>query len=47
MFPARKKIKQTKFKHSPQKKSAVKHNQVCVKEYKFGLISLQLKMVRN
>lgn len=32
-----------KFKFSPQKKSSEKSNQVFVKEYKFGLMSLTLK----
>lgn len=43
MFPARKKIEQAKFKYSPQKKNGIKHNQVFVKEFKFGLLCLQLK----
>jgi hypothetical protein len=31
------------FKYSPQKKTTDKSNQVFVKEYKFGVISLTLK----
>jgi hypothetical protein len=39
----RKKVENVKFKYSPQKKNLNKYNQVFVKEYKFGLLSLQLK----
>ncbi len=39
----RKKVESVKFKYSPQKRNLNKYNQVFVKEYKFGLLSLQLK----
>ena len=39
----RKKVENVKFKYSPQKKNLNKYNQVFVKEFKFGLLSLQLK----
>jgi hypothetical protein len=38
-----KKVENVKFKYSPQKKNLNKYNQVFVKEFKFGLLSLQLK----
>ena len=41
----RKKVESVKFKYSPQKRNLNKYNQVFVKEYKFGLLSLQLKKV--
>ena len=36
-------IKNVKFKYSPQKKNLNKYHRVFVKEFKFGLLSLQLK----
>jgi hypothetical protein len=41
-FPLKKNMR-SNFKYSPQKKTADKSNQVFVKEYKFGVISLTLK----
>jgi hypothetical protein len=46
MLP-RKKLDNVKFKFSPQKKNTNKHNQVFVKEFKFGLLSLTLKKGMN
>jgi hypothetical protein len=43
----RKKVESVKFKYSPQKRNLNKYNQVFVKEYKFGLLSLQLKKGNN
>jgi hypothetical protein len=43
----RKKLTDVKFKYSPQKKSSNKFNQVFVKEYKFGLLSLILTKGSN
>jgi hypothetical protein len=42
-YPIQKKVDNVKFKYSPQKKNLNNHNQVFVKEFKFGLLSLQLK----
>ena len=41
-FPLKKNMR-SNFKYSPQKKTTDKSNQVFVKEYKFGVISLTLK----
>jgi hypothetical protein len=41
--PARKSLGDVKVKYSPVKKSNNKHNNVFVKGYKFGLMSLELK----
>jgi hypothetical protein len=43
----RKKLSDVKYKYSPQKKSSNKFNQVFVKEYKFGLLSLILTKGSN
>ena len=40
-YPIRKKGENMKFKYSPQKKNSNEHNQVFVKEFKFGLLSLR------
>jgi hypothetical protein len=42
MFPLKKNMR-CNFKYSPQKKTTDKSNQVFVKEYKLGVISLTLK----
>jgi hypothetical protein len=42
-----KKVESVKFKYSPQKKNLNKYNQVFVKEFIFGLLSLQLKKGNN
>lgn len=42
-IPVRKTFNGVKIKYSPLKKFVQKHNQVFVKEYKFGLLSLTLK----
>ena len=41
-FPLKKNM-HSNFKYLPQKKTADKSNQVFVKEYKFGVITLTLK----
>jgi hypothetical protein len=41
--PARKSLNDVKVKYSPVKKSNNKHNNVFVKGYKFGLMSLEVK----
>jgi hypothetical protein len=43
----RKKVESVKFRYSPQKRNLNKYNQVFVKEFKFGLLSLQLKKGNN
>jgi hypothetical protein len=42
-----KKVESVKFKYSPQKRNLNKYNQVFVKEFKFGLLSLQFKKGNN
>ena len=41
--PARKSLNDVKVKYSPVKKSNNKHNNVFVKGYKFGLMTLEFK----
>jgi len=47
IMATRKKLTDVKYKYSPQKKSSNKFNQVFVKEYKFGLLSLILTKGSN